>query len=56
MVKAYESRFPPSFNLDKVTVSFDKLNNTGGPKTKFLRLFLSALRTPPILPPKKNFS
>ena len=28
MVKTYESRFPPSPNLDKVTVSFDKLNNT----------------------------
>ena len=28
MVKTYESRFPPSPNLDKVTVSFDKLNNS----------------------------
>ena len=28
MVKACESRFPPSPNLEKVTVSFDKLNNT----------------------------
>ena len=28
MVKTYESRIPPSPNLDKVTVSFDKLNNT----------------------------
>ena len=28
MVKTYESRFPPSPNLDKVTVSFDKLINT----------------------------
>ena len=28
MVKTYESKFPPSPNLDKVTVSFDKLNNT----------------------------
>ena len=24
MVKIYESRFPPSPNLDKVTVSFEK--------------------------------
>ena len=29
MVKTYESRFPPSSYLDKVTVSVDKLNNTG---------------------------
>ena len=28
MVKTYESRFPPSSNLGKVTVSFDKLINT----------------------------
>ena len=28
MVKIYESRFPPSPNIGKVTVSFDKLNNT----------------------------
>ena len=28
MVKTYESRFPPSPNLDKVTLTFDKLNNT----------------------------
>ena len=28
MVKNYESRFPPSPNLDKVIVSFDKLINT----------------------------
>ena len=28
MVNTYESRFPPSHNLNKVTVSFDKLNNT----------------------------
>ena len=28
MVKTYESRIPPSPNLDKVTVCFDKLNNT----------------------------
>ena len=28
MVTTYESRFPPSPNLDKVTRSFDKLNNT----------------------------
>ena len=28
MVKTYESRFPPSPNLGKVTVSFDKLNNS----------------------------
>ena len=28
MVKTYESRFPPSPDLDKVTVSFEKLNNT----------------------------
>ena len=28
MVKTNESRFPPSPNLKKVTVSFDKLNNT----------------------------
>ena len=28
MVKTYESRFPPSPNLDKVTVSFDMLINT----------------------------
>ena len=27
IVKTYESGFPPSHNLDKVTVSFDKLNN-----------------------------
>ena len=27
MVKTYESRIPPSTNLDKVTLSFDKLNN-----------------------------
>ena len=27
MVKAYDSRFKPSLNLDKVTVSFDKLIN-----------------------------
>ena len=26
MVKTSESRFPPSPNLDKATVSFDKLN------------------------------
>ena len=31
-------------------------NNSGDPKTKFLRLFFSALRPPPIPPPKKNFS
>ena len=28
MVKIYESRFPPSPYLDKVTVSFAYLNNT----------------------------
>ena len=28
MVKTYESRFPPSPNFDKITVCFDKLNNT----------------------------
>ena len=28
MVKTYESEFPPSPNIDKVTVSFDKLNKT----------------------------
>ena len=28
MVKTNESRLPPSPNLDKVTVSYDKLNNT----------------------------
>ena len=28
MVKTYESWIPPSPTLDKVTVSFDKLNNT----------------------------
>ena len=28
MVKTYEPRISPSSNLDKVTVSFDKLNNT----------------------------
>ena len=28
MVKTFESRIPPSPNLDKATVSFDKLNNT----------------------------
>ena len=28
MVKAHDSRFKPSPNLDKVTVSFDKLINT----------------------------
>ena len=28
MAKTYESRFPPSPKLDKVTVSLDKLNNT----------------------------
>ena len=28
MVKTYKSRFPPSPNLDKVTVSFDKFDNT----------------------------
>ena len=28
MVKTYESRFPPSHNLGKVTVSFDKFFNT----------------------------
>ena len=28
MVKTYEFWIPPSLNLDKVTVSFDKLNNT----------------------------
>ena len=28
MVKTYESTFPPSPNLDKSIVSFDKLNNT----------------------------
>ena len=28
MVKTYGSRFTPSPNLAKVTVSFDKLNNT----------------------------
>ena len=28
MVKTYESRIPPSPNLDKVTVSFEKLINT----------------------------
>ena len=27
MVKTCESRFPPSPNLDKVTVRFDKVNN-----------------------------
>ena len=27
-VKTYESRFPPSLNEDKVTISFDKLINT----------------------------
>ena len=28
MVKTYKSRFPPSPNFDKVTVSFDMLNKT----------------------------
>ena len=28
MVKTYGSRFPPFLNLDKVIISFDKLNNT----------------------------
>ena len=28
MLKTYDSRFTPSPNLDKVTVSFDELNNT----------------------------
>ena len=28
MVKTYESRFPPSPNLDKAKVNFDKLKNT----------------------------
>ena len=28
MVKTYESWIPPSPNLDKLPVSFDKLNNT----------------------------
>ena len=28
MEKTYESRFPPSPNIDKVPVSFYKLNNT----------------------------
>ena len=28
MVKTYESKFPPSPNLGKVTVCFKKLNNT----------------------------
>ena len=28
MVKTYESWIPPSPNLDKVTVTFDELNNT----------------------------
>ena len=28
MAKTYEFRFPPSPNLDKITLSFDKLNNT----------------------------
>ena len=28
MVQTYEFRFPPSPNLEKVTVTFDKLNNT----------------------------
>ena len=28
MVKTYESRIPPSPNLEKVTVRFDKLNHT----------------------------
>ena len=28
MVKTFESCIPPSPNLDKVTVSFDKWNNT----------------------------
>ena len=28
MVKTYESRFTPSHNLDKVTISFDKYKNS----------------------------
>ena len=33
-----------------------KREKMGDPKTKFLRLFLSAVRRPPIRPPKKNVS
>ena len=28
MVMTFDNSFPPSPNLDKVTLSFDKLNNT----------------------------
>ena len=41
-------------NLAKPISSID--NFSGGPKTKFLRRFFSAVRRPPIRPPKKNFS
>ena len=40
-VKIYESRFPPSPNLDKVTLSFDKLNDTDFNFNSFLNLKLS---------------
>ena len=47
MVKTYESIIPPSFNLDKVTVSFDKLNNTD-----LISVFNGTLSiNPPINPP-----
>ena len=57
MVKTYESSFPPSPNLDKISVSFDTLNNTylflqshGSlvDKTDLLALYLSGTvtRTP----------
>ena len=50
MVKTYESSFPPSPNSDKISVSFDTLNNTDlflqshgslVDKTDLLALYLS---------------
>ena len=35
-------------------LKFLQYNFVGDPKTKFLRLFLSAVRRPPIRPPKKT--
>ena len=44
MVKTFESRFPPSLNLDKVTVSYDKLINATEKVEQYPIVSNSALR------------
>ena len=44
MVKTFESRFPPSPNLDKVTVSYDKLINATEKVEQYPIVSNSALR------------